>query len=439
MNTTAEWLCRRLPELVAEHGVVGAQVAVLAEGEVWDASAGVLNVETGVAVSSDSLFQIGSVAKIWTATLVVQLVHEGLLDLDRPVRDVLPEFRLADEQAARVVTPRQLLTHTGGFEGDRFVEADADDPDTIATYVAQLAQAAQISPPGELHSYCNAGYVVLGRIVEVLRAKPFHAALREHLVEPLGLTHVATHYAEYAGHEVASGHLRSRPVDERFREWDAPAGRVLAMSARDLLAFVRMHLETTTYAAMREPQATPPDFGFGGHQGLGWMLLDYAGGVRGIGHTGLIMGYRSVLRAIPEAGVAVAVLTSGGRAVPLVQEIYDHLLDELVGVTLPPFPTPPATPLPVDVGKVVGTYRSGHLDVHVTPGAPGRVRVRHEPRNRVAEALMAQEEREYTGLRADALISVEPVGGRHAVLVLCGQDEHGRVRWLHHGQAAVRV
>ena len=180
-----EWLARRLPELVEAHGVVGAQVSVLADGQVVDAAAGVLNTGTGAAVTSSALFQIGSITKIWTATLVVQLVNEGLLDLDRPVRDVLPDFRLAEERAAAVVTVRQLLTHTAGFEGDRFVEPDADDADTIETYVAQLAATAQISPPGELHSYCNAGYVVLGRIVEVLRATPFHAALRDLLVAPL--------------------------------------------------------------------------------------------------------------------------------------------------------------------------------------------------------------------------------------------------------------
>ncbi len=437
VETPAEWITRRLPELIEEHGVVGAQVAVLADGEIVDTAAGVLHRVSREPVAVDSLFQIGSITKVWTATLIMQLVHEGLLDLDRPVRDVLPEFRLADEQAARVITARHLLTHTAGFEGDQFVEAAADVPDTIDAFVARLAEAVQVSRPGELHSYCNAGYVVLGRIVEVLRGKPFHAALRERLVDPLGLTHVATRYAEYADHQVATGHLRLQPVDERFREWDAPAGRVLAMNARDLLTFVRMHWETRTFAAMREPQVALPDFGFAGHQGLGWMLLHYDNGVQGIGHTGLTMGCQSVLRALPEAGVAVAVLTNGGRAVPLVQAIYDHLLDELAGVTLPAFPAPPATPVPVDVGEVVGTYRSGHVDLHVTPGAPGCVRVRYEPRNRVGEALTADEEREYTGLREDALISVEPAGGRHEVILLCRRD--GRVRWLHHGRAAVRI
>src|SRR5690348_1569240 len=99
-NMISEWIEHRLPELIEEHGVVGAQVAVLHNGEIFDATAGVLNNVTGDPVTSDSIFQVGSITKVWTATLVQELVNEGLLDLDRPVRDVLPEFRLADEQAA---------------------------------------------------------------------------------------------------------------------------------------------------------------------------------------------------------------------------------------------------------------------------------------------------------------------------------------------------
>ena len=177
-----EWLDRRLPELLAEHGVVGAQVAVLADGEIHDAAAGVLNNVTAAPVTTDSIFALNSIGKVWTATLVLQLVNEGLLDLDRPVRDVLPDFRLADEEAARVVTPRQLLHHTGGFTGDHYAEAGSGPDDTIAAYVEQLADFEQMTAPGEVHAYSNAGYVVLGRIVEVLRGRPFDDVLRERLL-----------------------------------------------------------------------------------------------------------------------------------------------------------------------------------------------------------------------------------------------------------------
>ncbi|MEO7195510.1 MAG: serine hydrolase domain-containing protein [Pseudonocardiaceae bacterium] len=240
-RAVSEWITRELPELIDKHGVPGAQVAVLVDGEVLDAAAGVLNTATGVPVTTDAVFQIGSITKVWTATLVRQLVNEGCLELDRPVREYLPEFRLADEAASQAVTARQLLCHTGGFEGDLFTDTGGND-DAVEKYVATLASAAQVFPPGERFSYCNSGYVVLGRLVEVLRGKPFGTVLRERLVTPLRLEHVATHIGEAILELPAVGHVPKAPGQPVAPApvWSlvasiAPAGTLLAMRARSLL------------------------------------------------------------------------------------------------------------------------------------------------------------------------------------------------------------
>lgn len=443
MNYTAEWINRRLPELVEEHGVVGAQVAVLADGEIHDAAAGVLSTVTGAPVTSDAIFQIGSITKAWTATLIMQLVGEGRLDLDRPVRDVLPDFRLADEQVAETVTPRQLLCHTGGFEGDQWFDTGTGD-DCVAKYVALLADARQLTAPGELFSYCNAGYVVLGRIVEVLRGKPFHVVLRERLVDLLGAQNVATHYDEYASFTVAEGHLpvdgSLRPAEKPMPGSDAPAGSAVAMNARALAEFARMHLETAAYDAMRVEHVRVPDRGSGGGWGLGWALYDYPGKPAGFGHGGDTIGYAAQLEIIPEANVAVAVLTNGGGVAGLLREVFNHLLSELAGVRLPDRPVPPETPVPVDVEKITGVYHSSAVDIHVTEAPNGRVRVRFEPRHWISELMMSSGEHgaEYTALRDDALIGVERDGSSHPVLALCGRDDQDRVKWVHFGRAAVR-
>ncbi|MFD4644584.1 serine hydrolase domain-containing protein [Lentzea sp. NPDC058436] len=426
-----------LNELLAEHGVVGAQVAVLRDGEVVDLAAGVLNNVTGEAVTTDSIFQIGSITKVWTATLVQELVNEGLLDLDRPVRDVLPEFRLADEEAAAVITPRHLLTHTAGFQGDLFHDTGHGD-DMLEKYVALLADARQEVPPGELYSYCNSGFTLLGRIVEVLRGKPFRAVLRERLIDRLGLRTAAASHAEYAAQTLATGHVgkEPKPAGKLMAEGDAPAGTVLAMSARDLLEFVRMHLGTDEFDAMREPQVVPPDFGFGGRQGLGWALHEYADGVTGIGHNGSTRGYRAYLRVVPAAGLAIAVLTNGGESLSLARAVFDEVLGRQ-GIVLPAFPTPP--PVPVDVERVVGVYRSTGLELHVTEGDGGTVKLRFERLDPDWDDFVDGDEHEFTGLRDDALIAVKSEGGYHSVAVLCGRDEEDRVKYLHWGRAARRV
>ncbi|WP_443742657.1 serine hydrolase [Umezawaea endophytica] len=99
-----------LGDLVVEHGVPGAQVAVLAGGEIRDEAAGVLSSRTRVEATTDSVFKIGSITKVWTATLVRQLVDDGLLDLDRPVRDSVPGFRLGDPAATASLNARSRST-----------------------------------------------------------------------------------------------------------------------------------------------------------------------------------------------------------------------------------------------------------------------------------------------------------------------------------------
>src|SRR5215471_19972134 len=166
LNDVSEWIADQLPALIEKYDVPGAAVAVLAGGEVVDHAAGLLHKGTGVEATPDSVFQIGSVTKLWTSTLVMQLVDEGKVDLDAPIRTYLPEFRIADEDEAALITTRMLLSHTAGFEGDIFTDTGVGD-DCVEKYLAVLHDVPQLFPAGEQFSYNNAGFCVLGRLVEV--------------------------------------------------------------------------------------------------------------------------------------------------------------------------------------------------------------------------------------------------------------------------------
>src|SRR3954468_3407125 len=204
------WIREQLPALIEKYDVPAAAVAVLAGGEVVDDAAGILHKGTGVEATADSVFQIGSITKLWTSTLVMQLVDEGKVELDEPVRTYLPEFRIADEQAAAQITVRQLLNHTSGFEGDIFTDTGTGD-DCIEKYLGVLTEVPQLFPPGELFSYNNAGFCVLGRLVEVLRESTYHECLKERIFAPLGLTHAATGPYDAILHRAAVGHIELEP------------------------------------------------------------------------------------------------------------------------------------------------------------------------------------------------------------------------------------
>src|SRR6187455_145808 len=277
-----KWLAETVPGAIERYDVPGVAWAVLADGEVVDGAAGVLSRSTLVDATADSVFQIGSITKLWTATLVMQLVDEGKVDLDVPIRTYLPEFRILDEDAAAQITTRQLLCHTAGFEGDIFTDTGLGD-DAVEKYLGVLHEVPQLFAPGEQFSYNNAGFCVLGRLVEVLREKPYDACLREHLFAPLGLTHAATTPYEAIMFRAAVGHIESKPGAgyEPAPVWalarsNAPAGAMLAMRPRDLLTFAQMHmndgrasdgtqvLAPGTTAAMHARQVDLPDLGMMG-------------------------------------------------------------------------------------------------------------------------------------------------------------------------------
>jgi CubicO group peptidase (beta-lactamase class C family) len=452
------WLRERFAGLLAAHRIPGAAVAIAVGDDVIEHAAGVLSTATGVAVTTDSLFQVGSVTKLWTATLVMQLVDEGRLELDAPVRRCLPDFRVADEAASAAVTVRQLLSHTAGFGGDVFTDTGRND-DAIEKYVASLGDDEQDFAPGEMFSYNNAAYVVLGRIVEVLRAKPFAECLQEGLIEPLGLTHIAQNAERAILFRAAVGHVGDKPGDPEHPApvWNlpvssAPAGSLLAMRPRDLLAFARMHLRDgigpdgakvlspAGVAAMREQQVTvPPVAGYGDGWGLGWQLGHWAGGDV-IGHTGSTLGQSSVLRVVPAAELSIAFVQNGGEVATTVQELFGFLLRELAGIEMPALPRPPADPLPADPERYAGTYTSPAADLVVTADGDDRLWLEQRTKGLLATVSPASEPpEEIVRLDGDTFVQAQPTLGRYRTMVFLGDDGQGHARYLHGGRASRRV
>ena len=310
-------LRERLSNLIEQYSVPGATLGILHEGRATVVAAGVLSKATTVDVTPESLFQIGSITKVWTATLVMQLVDEGVLELDAPVREVLPSFAVADEVVSRTVTPRHLLTHTSGIDGDVFTDTGRGD-ECVQRYVDGLADVAQNHPLAATWSYCNAGFIVLGRIVEQLRGCTWDAALRTHLVTPLGLQHTVTLPEDALLHRTAVGHV-SAPGEEPApaATWTlprsvGPAGLVTA-AAGDVLTFADAHLRdgitaegtrvlsTESAAAMTRHEADLPERRtLGDSIGLSWLRYGWSG-ERLIGHDGNTLGQAAFLADSPRA------------------------------------------------------------------------------------------------------------------------------------------
>lgn len=377
-------LSHDLSLLAAEHDVPGVSVAVLVGDEVVEATFGVVNTRTEVPVTPDSLFMIQSITKVLTATLIMQLVDESLLALDEPILTVLPDFRTADPKISDQITVRHLLTHTGGFEGDLWAATTSGD-DALQRFVADLVtQAPQRFRPGALFSYCNAGYGVLGRVVEVLRESTYEDALRRHLAEPLGIHELAFDADQALAFRTAIGHVRSghganlRPL----RNWavmppsNPAAGNQLAMSARGLLAVGRMHvsdgrapegtpvLSSPSVRLMRERQVDhPAAVGTPGGHGLGWWLE--RGGL--IEHGGGAPGVAAMLRAAPRHRLVAAVLTNAESGAALIDDLLDRWFRDLAGVDPKTALPSPLQPEPTfDAGQYLGRWANSQHQLDLT-------------------------------------------------------------------------
>jgi dipeptidyl aminopeptidase/acylaminoacyl peptidase/CubicO group peptidase (beta-lactamase class C family) len=377
---------RRLSALSKKHDVPGAALGILYKGEIVQAHHGVLNLSTGVEVTDDTIFQIGSMGKVWTTTVVMQLVDEGLLDLDAPIADVLPELKLSDPVVEQKVTMRHLLTHTSGIDGDNFTDTGRGD-DCLERYTELLADAAQNHPLGATFSYSNAGFVLAGRVIEKLTGKTWDVAMREKLYAPLGLTRAGTLPEEALLHRAAVGHVTKDEKLETVPVWMlprslGPAGTIFA-SAGDVLKFARMHLNggvaedgtrvlsEASAAAMTEKQTDVPDpEALGDSWGIGWIRFGWDG-QRLIGHDGNTIGQSAFLRILPEHDLAVTLLTNGDTAREVYLELYKEIFAELADIDMPTPRQPAAEPPTVDNAPYLGRYERASMRLDIVEGEHG--------------------------------------------------------------------
>lgn len=314
---------------ITEHEIPSVSLAIWKDGTFRQGTAGILNLDTGVEATCDSIFQIGSITKVMTAALVMQLVDEGRVDLDASVRTYLTDFAIADRQASNTITVKQLLNHTSGIDGDFFPDDQDDEGNLIARFVDRCNQLPLIHRPGEHFSYSNAAYSIAGRLVEVMRAEPWARLMRERVFVPLGLNHSIAAPSDAIRFRIAIGHTK----DEATNFWrtskhpylsmgQAPCGSTTTMSAADLVAFGRVFLEggvaqsgvewlsPKAVSAMTAPNIALPEDGhtYCKSWGIGWSISDLGSGIQIICHDGVTFGQMSTLQIMPDHNTVFSIL-----------------------------------------------------------------------------------------------------------------------------------
>ncbi|MDB9999654.1 beta-lactamase family protein [Porticoccaceae bacterium] len=310
-------------EIIKTHNIPAASIAVWKDGTLDKAAAGILNLDTGVEANTDSIFQIGSITKVFTTCLIMKLVEDGRVELDKPVKNYLRSFQVADRNATEAITVQQLLNHSNGIAGDYFPDDSHEEGPHIARYVDRCSQLPLVHPVGDGFSYSNAAFAIAGRLAEVMLGMTWFDAMEELIYQPLGMTHAICRPAEVIRFRAALGHLSGAENSEVLRTCSgkylamgqSPAGTTPTMRASDLITFGRAHLEgglnsrrerwlsEANVVRMKSPTVDVPVTSdvVSSSVGLGWMLSNHApSGLHFVGHAGGTNGQCAMLRIFPE-------------------------------------------------------------------------------------------------------------------------------------------
>jgi hypothetical protein len=190
---------------------------------------------------------------------------------------------------------------------------------------------------------------------------------------------------------------------------------------------------------MRTAQVALPRLtGMGAAWGLGWEIISADAPVV-IGHDGGTIGQAAFLRVVPEAGLAVALLTNGGDVFGLFEDVIAQILREVADVTLPSMPVPHAEPAAVEPEPLLGLYADTIYDLVVSVDDEGRIWLDRTPKDIIAEIGEKPVRTELVGYGSDSLIAVEATRGIHPVYAFLGDAGNGKRKYIHYGRVVTRA
>lgn len=339
----------------------GVIVGISSRGRtLYQRATGLASVQHRVPNALATRVDVGSVTKPFTAMLALRLADRGRISLDDPLGRWLPELPAV---AARP-TLRELLTHRGGcrdYLDATFADGFAVRPDDGVSEFHRHVTSANFAP-GQARLYSNSGYALVSLALERAADKPFELALREEVLDPLGLARTRVLAGDWPiAPDLASPHV-ALPTGG-YRAGHAVVERrlgdgCLAMDVGDLLTWLEAllaHASLLTQTAWHD--FTTPAGPTGARYGLGLQIRDYRG-QRLWGHGGNVLGASALALALPDQGLAIALLANGPA--PL-EALATQVIDRLLGGALAPVADDP-----VDAQDL-------HAGLYVDPGPSGLV------------------------------------------------------------------
>jgi CubicO group peptidase (beta-lactamase class C family) len=322
------------------HKITGASVSIVDGNEMFYSKGfGFADKANKKLVNSDTIFRIGSITKVFTASAIMQLAEQGKINIDKPVKDYLADFSVKSRFfGTREITIRDLLCHHSGLPCDDFSNYFSPDPEKFRSAKEYLANAYLVTPPGKIFYYSNLGVNLLGIIIEEVTRMPFYEYIEKAILNSLRMTRSSIILKDELEKNISKPYDKGKEQVENMMKY-IPSGGIYS-SANDMAKFMmsiinggkELFQNETTLDNMLIPQYpdNPLDFNF--INGLGWFIgkpgLDYSGKV--IWHDGGTPNFFSLTVIIPERKLGITILTNSKSGALLNHQISTDILKILL-------------------------------------------------------------------------------------------------------------
>jgi len=354
-----------------------ATVAVMENDKiVYSEGFGMADRENSIPVTNQTIFNMGSISKVYCATAIMLLGDAGKVSLDNPVTQYLSDFRMADPRY-KDITVRMLLNHTSGLPGTSMANSFGfeENKDVFKDLLETLSTAHLKHAPGEMAIYCNDGFTLAEMVVERVSQKKYIDFLSENIFAPLSLRNTGVSVGLQSGKVAAAYYQPGTTKKEPLEALSVLGAGGLSATAEDLCRFAdtfsekgKQILSKSSLEEMKKAQPSSftgklkePSMSFG----LGWDMTELPAyqskGIQVLGKSGGTGDYSSMMYTVPEQRLSVAVIASGpsSGAGKIALDILDKVLVEKgLATSQTKAVTKPLTPekLPQEFAAFAGYY-----------------------------------------------------------------------------------
>jgi CubicO group peptidase (beta-lactamase class C family) len=324
-----------LQEQMKEQAIAGLAYAIV-QGEEIVHSKAFGKADFGKPLTANTPMKLASLSKSFTALAIMQLVDQGKVDLDAPLKQYIPWFQLQDEEAAASITIRQLLNQTSGLPSE-VVIGNALLNKSLEETVKLMEKVAPLHPAGTKFEYSNLNYISLGLVVENVTGRPLAEYMETHILTPLNMNDSYTSIEEAKKHGLSKDYTSwfGMLLPTKTLLSDLPnflASGYMVSSAEDMSNYLLMYMNQGTWDGQKvvskkaiQTLKTPSRMaemtlngGYFGHYAMGWWEREVQGD-KVIGHSGdLFSAARTDMYILPEKQIGLVILTNTntGRFAP---------------------------------------------------------------------------------------------------------------------------